>query len=95
MCSVIWPALYSILLCNNVDTSKELRELAAGIIISNPDKFTSVLLGKTNAEYAQWLLRQQSWGGINEVMIQHTCACVTFLPYSRSFTVFSVGNGSG
>ena len=59
---------HSILLCNNTDTSKELRELAAGIIVSNPDRFNTALLGKSNDEYTRWLLREESWGGV--------CVCV-------------------
>ena len=60
---------YSILLCNNADTSTELRELAACIIMSNPDKFSSVLLGKTNTDYTQWLLKSESWGGGIELTV--------------------------
>jgi hypothetical protein len=54
---------YSILLCNNAESSKDLRELAAGIIISNPDKYSTAMLGRTREDYTQWLLREQSWGG--------------------------------
>ena len=60
---------YSILLCNNADTSTELRELAACIIMSNPDKFSSMLLGKTNTDYTQWLFKSESWGGGIELIV--------------------------
>ena len=64
MCITMYICMYSILLCNNTESSKELRELAAGIIISNPDKYSTAMLGKSSEEYTKWLLREQSWGGM-------------------------------
>ena len=54
---------YSILLTNDGVTVQELRELVAGIILSDPDKFSTVMLGRTNEEYAEWIMKGESWGG--------------------------------
>ena len=53
----------SILLSGGRDSTEELRELAAGIILSDPDKYSSAILGQSNVEYVQWLQRKESWGG--------------------------------
>ena len=55
--------LPSILLGDSSESTGELRELAAGLILSNPHKYTSALLGRSNTEYVEWLLRDESWGG--------------------------------
>ena len=48
------------------DSCEEVRELAVAIILSNPGKYNSALLGKTNEEYVQWLRKKESWGGERE-----------------------------
>ena len=55
--------MYSILLTNDSVTVQELRELVAGIILSDPNKFSTVMLGRTNEEYADWIMKGESWGG--------------------------------
>ena len=45
------------------DSPAELRQLAAGIILSNPDRYSEALLGQPGDLYVQWLLKDQSWGG--------------------------------
>ena len=51
------------ILLSDGDSAMGLRELAAGIILSDPDKYNTAILGKTNPEYVDWLLREESWGG--------------------------------
>lgn len=46
-----------------------LRKKCAEIVLANPDKFTTALLGQPPALYAQWLLQPTSWGGAIELMI--------------------------
>ncbi len=53
----------SLLLCNGVESSRELRELVGGLVLSNPDKYSAAFLGKEIGEYVQWLLKEDSWGG--------------------------------
>ena len=53
----------SYLITNDTDSPSELRQLAAGIILSNPHRYSSVVLGKERQEYVEWLLRDESWGG--------------------------------
>ena len=63
---------YSILLTNDSVTVQELRELVAGIILSDPDKFSTVMLGRSNEHYAEWIMKGESWGG----MCVRVCVCV-------------------
>ncbi|XP_064399616.1 ubiquitin thioesterase OTU1-like [Halichondria panicea] len=59
----------SLLLCNGVESSKELRELVGGIVLSDPGKYHTALLGRDSSEYVKWLLREESWGGAIEVSV--------------------------
>ena len=54
---------------------QELRELVAGIIISDPDKYSSAMLGRSNDQYAEWIMKDQSWGGtyVLHCVVTHTC----------------------
>ena len=56
-------SVYSILLADGGDNPWELRQLAAGIILSDPLTYNPAMLDKTNKEYVNWLLRENSWGG--------------------------------
>lgn len=47
----------------------ELRNIIAGIVMSDPEKYTEVLLGKSNDKYCEWILKDTSWGGEIELMI--------------------------
>ena len=66
----------SILLTNDSVTVQELRELVAGIILSDPDKFSTVMLGRSNEEYAEWIMKGESWGGM---FIYITCLCCLWI----------------
>ena len=58
----------SILLCDDREGSRQLRELIGGIVLSDPGKYNTALLGRNNQEYVDWLLKEESWGGV--------CVCV-------------------
>ncbi len=47
----------------------ELRELVAEAIKNDPWTYNDAVLGKSNAEYQEWIKRQQSWGGAIELGI--------------------------
>ena len=53
----------SYLVTNGNDPPSELRQLAGGIILSNPQRYSSVVLGKEREKYVEWLLKEESWGG--------------------------------
>ena len=59
----VYTHTHSILLGDGRESNSDLRELAAGLILSNPDKYSTAVLGKRNTQYVDWLLREQSWGG--------------------------------
>ena len=66
---------HSVLLTNSSATVQELRELVAGIILSDPDRFSTVMLGRSNEEYAEWIMKDESWGGTYATVVW----CVLFL----------------
>lgn len=47
----------------------ELRRECAEVVLANPEKFTTALLGQPPAHYASWILQPSSWGGAVELMI--------------------------
>ncbi len=55
----------SLLLCNGIDSSRELRELVGGLVLSDPNKYSAALLGRECGEYVEWLLKDDTWGGEN------------------------------
>lgn len=59
----------SVLLGDSGDSCGEVRELAVAIIMSDPCKYDSALLGKTNQEYVEWLRKKESWGGAIELRV--------------------------
>ncbi|EJS43921.1 yod1p [Saccharomyces arboricola H-6] len=51
------------------DNVRALREMVSKEISQNPIKFNDAILDKPNKEYAQWILRMESWGGAIEIGI--------------------------
>lgn len=54
--------LYSILVSTDYSV-KEMRELVAAVITSQPEKYTAAILGRSCHDYVQWILKDDSWGG--------------------------------
>jgi len=46
-----------------------MREIIVGAVSTQPALYNEVFLGKPNAEYCQWILKGESWGGAIEVSI--------------------------
>ncbi|XP_065910864.1 ubiquitin thioesterase OTU1-like [Dysidea avara] len=59
----------SLLVTNASVTVQELRELVAGIIMSDPDKYSTAMLGRSNEQYTEWIMKDESWGGAIELSI--------------------------
>ena len=45
----------------------ELRELIAGIVMSDPDTYSEAFLGQANEAYCQFIMNPDRWGGAIEV----------------------------
>ena len=62
-----------------LDMAYELRELIASVVISSTDEYNEAVLGKPPAEYAEWIMKADSWGGALECRIfaQHYSTIVT------------------
>ncbi|EPZ32536.1 ubiquitin thioesteras-like protein OTU1 [Rozella allomycis CSF55] len=46
-----------------------LRQKVVEFILSHPDDYNSVILGKNVSEYCQWISKPTSWGGAIEISI--------------------------
>ncbi|KAH1062678.1 hypothetical protein GLYMA_02G291000v4 [Glycine max] len=47
----------------------ELRQVIAATVASDPQKYCEAFLGKPNAEYCNWILDSEKWGGAIELSI--------------------------
>ena len=54
---------HSILTDGGNTPAKELRQVVAGIIQSDPVTYTDSVLERSREEYIQWIQRDDSWGG--------------------------------
>uniref|UniRef100_A0A0V0HIC5 Ubiquitin thioesterase OTU n=1 Tax=Solanum chacoense TaxID=4108 RepID=A0A0V0HIC5_SOLCH len=43
----------------------ELRQVIAGTVASDPEKYSDAFLGKSNKEYCDWILNPEKWGGMS------------------------------
>ncbi|KAJ6894577.1 OTU-like cysteine protease family protein [Populus alba x Populus x berolinensis] len=46
-----------------------LRQVIAGTVASNPEKYNEAFLGKPNGEYCNWIRDSEKWGGAIELSI--------------------------
>lgn len=46
-----------------------MREVIASVVGSDIEKFSEVFLGKPNADYCNWIMGKDAWGGAIEVQI--------------------------
>lgn len=53
----------------DLSCSKAMREIIAGVVMSDPINFSEAFLGKTNNAYCHWIMNPDSWGGAIEISI--------------------------
>ncbi|XP_062609107.1 ubiquitin thioesterase OTU1-like [Saccostrea cucullata] len=53
----------------DLSCSKAMREIIAGVVMSDPVNFSEAFLGKTNNAYCHWIMNPGSWGGAIEISI--------------------------
>ncbi|XP_060562412.1 ubiquitin thioesterase OTU1-like [Ruditapes philippinarum] len=53
----------------DLNAAPQMRELIAGIVMSDPDTYNEAFLGKGNANYCKWIMNKESWGGAIEISI--------------------------
>nr|CAD7201636.1 unnamed protein product [Timema douglasi] len=46
-----------------------MRQIIAEVVATEIDNYSSAILGKPNAEYCQWILKPDSWGGAIELAV--------------------------
>ncbi|KAK6176446.1 hypothetical protein SNE40_014732 [Patella caerulea] len=55
--------------CVDLSCSKQLRELIAGVVMSDSVTYCEAMLGKSNSDYCKWIMNDESWGGGIEISI--------------------------
>ncbi|XP_045165694.1 ubiquitin thioesterase OTU1-like [Mercenaria mercenaria] len=53
----------------DLTAAPQMRELIAGIVMSDPGMYNEAFLGKSNANYCKWIMNKESWGGAIEISI--------------------------
>jgi len=63
------------------DLAATLRQVCASIIMSNPVKYNTETLLKTNSEYVNYILQPYNWGSANEIDIlsEYYKVCITVI----------------
>lgn len=51
------------------ESVEDLRAICAAMIKSDPEKYSEIVLGKSNQAYSDWIKRPNSWGGAIELGI--------------------------
>lgn len=67
--SCLFRAVGRALLGSDLDAMNELRSVVAQNIQSQPERFSSAILGKDRDEYCRWIQRDSAWGGQIELII--------------------------
>lgn len=49
--------------------NEQMRELIAGIVMSDPSTYNEGFLGKGNGSYCKWIMKKEAWGGAIEISI--------------------------
>ena len=53
----------------DLNVATQMRELIAGVVMSDPVTYTDAFLDKSNEDYCKWIQNSESWGGAIEVAI--------------------------
>ena len=78
-----------------LNMAHELRELIASVILSDPAEWDEAVLGKTQADYAEWILRSDSWGGGVEcsILSKHYSTIISCID-CKTLAVYHFGEGN-
>lgn len=52
-----------------LSSARQMRDLIAGVVMSDADTFNTAFLGKSNSDYCKWIMNEESWGGAIEISI--------------------------
>ncbi|ESO99484.1 hypothetical protein LOTGIDRAFT_186849 [Lottia gigantea] len=53
----------------DLSCAQQLRQLIAGVVMSDPLTYCEAMLGKSNSDYCKWIMNEESWGGGIEISI--------------------------
>ncbi|KAL3868320.1 hypothetical protein ACJMK2_041137 [Sinanodonta woodiana] len=69
--SCLFTSINAVMTKGDVDLSsaQQMRQLIAGIVLSDPEQFNSAFLEKSNSDYCAWIMKENSWGGGIEISI--------------------------
>ncbi|XP_071542770.1 ubiquitin thioesterase OTU1 isoform X2 [Panulirus ornatus] len=48
---------------------REMRQLVASVIKTQPEKYNEAVLERSNSKYCEWILKDTSWGGAIELSV--------------------------
>ncbi|XP_074645555.1 ubiquitin thioesterase OTU1-like [Tubulanus polymorphus] len=57
----------------DLSCAPHMRELIAGVVLSDPEMYNEAILEKSNSEYCNWIMSDETWGGAIEVSILSKC----------------------
>lgn len=69
--SCLFTSIYAVMNDGEIDLSCStmMRELIAGVVLSDPQTFNEAFLGRSNSSYCKWIMDKESWGGGIEIAI--------------------------
>ena len=70
---------------HDVSFADDIRQLAATCISENPHVYNEAFLDRSNAEYCQWILNKDHWGG----NYRTTTPFITFPSHSDIVSLYS------
>ena len=80
----------------SIRDNKELRRLIAETVMQDPETYSEGFLGKPPAEYASWILSEDTWGGEIELSIMAPCLSMEIAVADiQTGNVYVYGEGSG
>jgi len=62
-------ASLSFVILSDTSFSDDVRQLAASCILQDPETYNEAFLGKSNADYVDWLCKKEHWGGAIELNV--------------------------
>lgn len=69
--SCLFTSVNAVMNDGDIDLScaPSLRQLIAGVVMSDPNTYSDAFLGRSNSSYCKWILKDDSWGGAIEISI--------------------------
>lgn len=69
--SCLFTSVHAVMHDGIIDLScaPSLRQLIAGVVMSDPNTYSDAFLGRSNSSYCKWIMKDGTWGGAIEISI--------------------------